>query len=561
MTGGTGSGILGMLKRIPGVGLAVDAAEGLANLYSGQREAGRTYQEIEGGTNVAAQTERLHSLAYQISMFGRMPEGAAAQAFGEVTALGFNRAATNQASQLQNRQSALDFIYHQYNRTGMSVDQGIEILETASQNATVSLKSVSDAISSLSDTAGKAGDNAEQMRNQFNNLLNTAIQVGSASAAPQMAGAIATMQASYGKAFSNVSFAGQLAPGMQYMLAGQYGISPAATQYMMRTNPAQYQNMLTGSALQFIGQLPGMTPQLMQSLQQMIQQAGGANAIKQQPDLAQQIGSQFLNQYQVQYNIDLNVWSAFLSQVSGISLTPGNVMQWVVEQVAGNTNANYGNVASPGRGASVSAGDTGAAPAGRYGLAQAVAPSMASRMAALNGPQGGETWQQVLHGANPAASSVYLGQEQRSGQRNPVLEALLQNVPQDAQVAVKTASGTRVMSFSDAMKYYPNEMQAGDVQFYSSSGAALGGTSAITQGLVNAGANVSPEESSKGPGSKAGISWSQWQKQHPGQTGGGVTVDLTHEAKQLIKLLPSNNDQAAASSTVPAPPYVSSPSR
>lgn len=561
MSGGTPSGILGMLKRIPGVGLLADAAGSAAGFYQNQREAGRVYQEVEGGSNLAAQGERLHSLAYQISMFGRMPEGAAAQAFGDVTAMGFNRAAANQANQEQNRQSALNFIYHQYNRTGMDVDQGAEILQTASQNATISLKSVSDAIDSLSDTAGKAGDNAEQMRNQFNNLLNTAIQAGSASAAPQLAGAIATMQASYGKSFAGVNFSGQMSTGMQYMLAGQYGITPSATQYMMRTNPSQYQNMLSGSALQFINQLPGMTPQLMQALQQMIQQGGGASAIKQQPDLAQQIGNQFLNQYQVQANIDLNVWSSFLSQVSGVSLTPGNVMQWVVEQVAGNTNASYGNVGSPGSGKPVSASGTGGAPAGQYGLAQDVAPFMGSRMAALNGPSGGQTWQQVLQNSNSAAAAPYLAQEAQSGQRSPVLEALLQNVQQGAQVAVKTSSGTRVMSFADAMKYYPNEMQAGDVQFYSSSGAALGGTSAITQGLVNSGANVGPEEASKGAGAKAGVSWSQWAKQHPGQTGGGTTIDLTNEAKQLIKLLPSNNDQAAASSTVPSPPYVASPSR
>lgn len=81
------------------------------------------------------------------------------------------------------------------------------------------------------------------------------------------------------------------------------------------------------------------------------------------------------------------------------------------------------------------------------------------------------------------------------------------------------------------------------------------------QGLVNSSANVTGEESSKGAGNKAGVSLSQYQKQHPGTTGGGVTVNLSAEAKQLLKLLPSNSDQAAASSTVPTPPYVASPSR
>jgi hypothetical protein len=563
MSGGTPSGIMGMLKKVPGLGLAVDAATGIAGAYTNQREAGRVYQEVEGGSNLSAQNERVHSLIYQASMFGLMPEGAAAQAFGDVTALGYNRAATNQANQGQNRQSALNFIYHQYNSTGTDVDQSVEILQTASQNATVSLKSVSDAMDALSDTAGKAGTNAENARNNFNSLLNTAIQSGAANGSAQLAGGISTMQSSYGNAFSNTSFSGQMSSGMQYMLSGQYGITPSATQYLMRTNPQQYQNMLSGSALQFIQQLPGMSSQMMSALQQMIQQGGGANAIKQQPDLAQQIGSQFLNQFQMSANIDLNVWASFLSQVSGVSLTPGNVMQWVIEQVAGNSNASYGGVGGSGSGSSVSAGSTGSAPTGQYGLAQGTAAQGSGRALGLNGPTSpAQSWQQVLqNGNNPGAANAYLGQEQSSGQRNPVLEALLQNVQSGAQVAVKTSSGTRVMSFTDAMKYYPNEMQAGDVQFYSSSGAALGGTSAITQGLVNSGANVGPEEKSKGAGAKSGVSWSQWSKQHPGQTGGGVTVNLSTEAKQLLKLLPSNADNAAASATVPTPPYVASASR
>jgi len=60
----------------------------------------------------------------------------------------------------------------------------------------------------------------------------------------------------------------------------------------------------------------------------------------------------------------------------------------------------------------------------------------------------------------------------------------------------------------------------------------------------------------------------QWQKK-TGRTGTaqggdatqGVTVDLTPEAAQLLKILPTNADQAAASSTAPSYPYYTTPSR
>jgi hypothetical protein len=578
MSGGTPGGILGLLRHIPGVGLAVDIANAGAEQYSKQREAGRVYQETEGGSNLQAQRERVHAFTYEASMFGRVPEGAAAQMFGDVTGMGFTRRAVGQSQQLQNRQSALNFMYHQYNATGTDAEQSAQILETVSQSATISLKSVSDVMTSLSDSAGKAGTNAKNARDNFNNLLNTVIQTGGASGAPQLAGALATTQATYGNAFAKTSFAGQAGAGMQYMLAGQYGITPAQAQYMQRAQPGQYARMLSGSSAQFIGQLPGMTPAIMADLQQMVAAAGGAAQLKSQPALAQQVATQFLNKYQpTTPGMDMNVWAQFLSQVTGIQLTAGTVMQWVVENVAGNTVASNAAAGAPGgskagggggAGAPVAAGKTGGAAAGQFGLAQSTAATHGAGARGMESITPGRTWQQVLTGGDQgAAGKAYLGAEGKSGKRSPVLEALLQNVPRGAQVAVKTSAGTRVMSFEDAMKYYPNEMEAGDVQFYNKEGQNLGTTGSLTQGLTDPTANVKGEEAAKGAGARAGVSLSQYQKgkgrsgtaQDAG--GGGVTVDLTSEAKQLLKLLPTNSDNAAAAATAPQNPYNTSPSR
>ena len=586
MSGGTPGGFLGMLRKVPILGLGIDVAQKAADIYTSQREAGRVFQETEGGQNLGGQVERLHSLAYQASMFGRVPNGVAAQMFGQVTALGYSQRAVGEGQQLQNRQSALNFMYHQYTGTGTSVEQSAEILQTASQNATVSLKSVGDAMTSLSDVAGKAGTSAKGARDNFNDLLNTAISVGAAGGAPQLAGGQATTQASYGRPFAQTSFAGLNAPGMQYLIAGQAGLSPAQVQQAMRTNPAAYNKMLAGSEAQFISQLPGMTPAMISDLQSMVAAAGGTSAIKQNPDLVAGISTQFLNKYQVPANIDLNVWASVLSQLTGISLTPGTVMAYVVENVGGNTVASNAGVGAAGgepggggagSGAAVAAGKTGGAAAGKFGLAKPLGgtgvlgniTSIAKRalpfgLGALvpGAAHGSQTWQQVLQGgpSGPGAASTYLGAEKKSGKRSPVLEALLQNVPKGAQVAVQTASGTRVMSFEDAMKQFPNEMEAGNVQFYDSGGKNLGSTSTLTQGLVDTTANTAAEQSSK---STSGVSLSQYQKQHPQAGGSGVaaTLDLTNEAKQLLKLLPSNSDNAAAAATAPANPLPSSSSR
>ncbi len=561
LSGGSGSGLMGALRHLPVLGLGLDLVSGAASFYQNQREAGRRYQEVEGGSNLEGQAERMHGAAYDASMMFAMPSGAASEAFNAVTDMGYNRMTANGAAQGQNRQSALNFIYHNYTARGMDVDDSVKILQTASQNSAISLGQVSDALERVSDTAGKAGTNAETARNQFNQLMQVAIGQGAGPGAAGIAGAVATTQAAYGRQFAGTNFSGEVSTGMQYMLSGKYGITPAETQDLMRTSPQQYANMLSGNNLQVIQQL--MSPAMMTSMKQMINQQGGGGAMT--GDIAQSIAQQFLNEWQVKGNINLDVWAQVISQQTGVGLNPNTVMPWVVQQVAGNNEAAHAMGAGQGRGGSVSASATGGAPSGQYGLAQG------TKLTALPGAQGGhlglyspaKSWQQVLTSHSGAAAKNYLTQEQKSGKRSPVLEALLQNLNQSDKVSVNTKNGPRVMSFADAMKFYPNEMEAGDVQFYSSSGKALGDTSAITNGLVDPSASTT-EEMKQRAGSMHGISMAKWRQQHPqaaSGAGGHVTVQLSQEAKKLLQILPATNNMAAATGSPPTNTYVQQASR
>lgn len=566
MSGGTVSGISNALRSIPGVGLIADAVQSGTDFYLNQREAGRVYQEVEGGSNLDAQTERLHSLAYQASMYGLMPSGAAAQAFGSVTAMGYNQAAAGEGQQQQNRQSALNFIYHNYTGTGMDVNQSLQILDSASKDSNVNLQQLSQTLNELSAAAGQAGTNADTARQQFNSYFQAALGQGMGNGSTTVAGGISAMQGSMGKEFSGVNFSGELSQSRQYLLSGMSGISPAQLQYTARNNPGAYNQLLAGQNMQFLSEGGLMTPQMQSSLNGMIKSAGGGNALMQNPDLRDQIANQFLNQWQVKGNINENLWAQEISALTGVNMNPTQAFQWIVSQSAGVNEASHNSGLSGGAspGANVSASKLGSAPQGRYGLAQS-RTGITDRISSLfeHGNLSGESWQNVLKSAGPAGSA-YLQQEQKTGQRSPVLEALLQNTGSSDQVMVQTSSGQRVMSIADAMKYYPNELAAGNVEFYGSNGQAMGTTSAITHGLTNASANVTAEEKQKA-GSKLGVTAAAWEKAHPAaaSAGGGqaFTINLSAEAKQLLKLLPSNNDQAAATSQVPANPWPSQASR
>jgi hypothetical protein len=568
MSGGTAGGISKALHSIPGVGLVMDAVGGISNTYLNQREAGRVYQEVEGGSNLGAQTERLHAAVYQASMYGRMPSGAAAQAFGAVTAMGYNQAAANEGGQMQNRQSALNFVYHNYTGTGMDVNQSLQVLQSASSDANVNLSQLSSTLNTLSSAAGQAGTNAETARNQFNSYFQAALGQGMGNGATGVAGGISAMQGSMGKEFSGVNFSGELSQSRQYLLSGMSGVSPAQLQYTARTSPGAYNKLLAGQNMQFLTQGGLMTPQLQSSLNQMIAQAGGGNALMSNPTLRDQIATQFLNKNQVSGNINENLWAQEISAMTGVSMNPTQAFQWIVSQSAGVNEASHNTGLGMGQsnpGASVRAGSLGKAPTGQYGLAQNKTGAL-DKLSSLfeHGNLSGESWQTMLKGTG-AAGQAYMTQEQKSGQRSPVLEALLQNSNSSDQVMVQTSTGQRVMSLADAMKNYPNELAAGNVEFYNSSGQAIGNTSALTHGLTNSAASVTAEEKQKA-GANLGVTASAWEKAHPNTTaaaGGGqaVTISLSNEAQQLLKLLPSNNDAAAATSTVPANPVVSQASR
>jgi hypothetical protein len=553
--GGPGT-VMNAVRSIPGVGTAIDAVNWGANQYLTQREAGRMYQNVEGGSNLGAQTERLHALAYQASMFGRMPSGAASQAFGAVTQMGYNQAASDEGGEQQNRQSALNFIYGNYTKTGMSVNESTQVLGAASQNPVVNLDQLSSALNDLSKAAGEAGTNAETARQQFTSYFSTVLGQGAGNGATGVAQGVAGMQAAGGKQMSSANFSGLLSSQNQYLLAGQSGLSVPQLQQIQRTDPAKYNQLLSGQGLSEITSSGLMTKTEQQGMQQMIQQAGGTSALKANPDLYSSIVSQFLNKYQTSGNINENVWAGYVNSMTGSNMTNTQAMQYIVQQMAGVNEASSNSSIANNTGASVSAKNLGNAPTGKGGLATASQPGLWGQ---IIGDQS-KSWQQVLQGDNSAAAP-YLAAEKQSGQRSPVLESLLQNTSSSDQVAVQTSTGQRVMSMQDAMKYYPNEMAAGSVEFYNSAGKAIGNTSDLTGGLVNAGASTAGEVKQKA-GSTLGTSMSAFQKAHPGSSGTiGGTFSLTTEAAQLLKLLPSTSDQAAATATVPANTYTTQASR
>jgi hypothetical protein len=540
---------LGLARRIPYVGTAMAITSGIQNIYLSEREKNRLYQGMEGGSNASGFGERWHEEAYRWTMPG-MSGDMARESFKGVTALGYN----GKVKGGQGRQDALDFVYHNYNARGMDVDESLGFVQTASRDATVNFKELSSALKDVSDTAGKFGVNAKVARQGFQGLLDAAINTGSGGGSTGLAQIFSSTQASYGREFQNVNMSGQLDTGYQYMIGAQYGVAPGQLQKIMRNQPGEYARMVTGSRMSFIKGV--LTPEEIADLQALIKKYGNSTAA------VPAIEKEFLDSHT---RIDLNVIAETLSgQLTGVQLDRSNVMDWIIHQLAGNTAAAHTDQTSAV--APVDASKADGAQTGKFGLIDMSGGSgekVSKRVQRISITEqhadSGFLGLGIIGHHKNRAGEVYADAMEKSGKRDPVLEAILQNVkePNKTDVRVNTATGDRIVSLSEAMKYFPNELARGNVQLVS--GNQSGKTiSDVVQGHVDSNREYK-DELANTQGQKVGQTVEEYGKKHklPGEkkdapSGGKVTVDLSDEAKRLFKILDGTGNESSATGY---PPY------
>lgn len=507
-----------------------------SKFYQSEREKNRLYQGMEGGSNLSGFSERAHEEIYRWSMPG-MSGDMSRRSFKGVTALGY----TGKSQTREGRQDALNFVYHNYNARGMDVEESMSVLQSASRDATVTFSELSSALKEVSDTAGKAGVNAKVMREQFKGLLESSITTGAGPGAAQLAGTFASTQASYGREFQNTDMSGQVSRGYQYMIGAQYGVSPGQVQGLMRNKPEEYARMVSGSQRSMIEMQLGAKG--VADLQALIKKYGSTQ------QAIPQIEQEFLNAHP---EIDLNVVADTLSgALTGVQLDNSNVMDWIIQQLAGNTAAAHTDQATKTK--PVDAKNPGDAQTGQYGLYQ---PTKDKPMEAKDVFKYMHVNTDFFHNERNKAGESYTKAMETSGKRDPVLEAILQNIkePNKTNVRVATSKGERIVSLEEAMRLFPNELAKGDVQFIDGDQAGKS-VSQVVNGQVDANRDISKELTNV-EGQKIGQTPEEYEKNYGPikKPGGGdvvnqrVTVGLTDEAKRLLTVL---NDQSSATGYPP----------
>lgn len=540
--GGTGA-LSGVINNMPFIGTAND----MIAEFRSQLNKNAYYQNIEGGSNVAGFAERGKEELYRWTTAGYYNEEEARQAFKGVSRIGY---AGNSKGLINNsRSEALRFISSGKFQYGADVGESLGSLETASRDSRISLQMLSRALKDVSDTAGKAGVNAQMMREQFTNLLGAAIQQGYGAGSIGFARSTTELQASYGRGFENTDFSGRLATGYTYRIASNANLSPTQYTTMQQTNPTAAAQLRTKADIQTINQL--FSAEEIQWIQAEVAKYGGKAAVAKQPDIVAQISQDF---YGAHPNRNIDADTMVLASLSGIKLTNQTAMQWVVEQLAGNTEAAQAQKDQ------AEAGFRKTSDAGLNKFRDNTTASGINRLikAGVSKPftlsGGGSTFSKT--------EGAYVAQAEKTGKESGVIEALMENLKKQGvdldttKVVVNTSGGRREMTLSDAITNFPNEVAAGKVQF--SKGELRGQSTSDVAGMADTSTGTTEgwKKESQDP-NKAKLGSSFTGTLTPA-TGAGK-LDLTDDAKKLvkwIKMIPglsSGKDDADAQASPPDP--------
>jgi hypothetical protein len=540
---GIGSWTKSMLPRVGAAiggpwgavaGAAVAAATDIPAEIRSQRDKNAYYQSIEGGSNFDGFGERLHEEAYRWTTFGVLSSDEARQAFKGVTKLGYNSKVEGGIG----RQDALNFIYHGKTRRGETVGESLQQLQVNSKNALGSLNDLNDALNAVSDSAGKAGVNAQQARAEFTQLMDQAIKSGYGSSSTDVARQEQDLKNSYGRSFQDIDASGRLSQSHAYMAASLSGIS--VSQYLTggvetKAHADQVLDRATVKA--------ALKPGVEDWIKAHVKAAGG----KLDEQAATQLGQEMLQQFYPNDPYALSAVVASLSGYSNLGSDPVKAATWLVQQYNGK-----GALAT----AKADEKKTSKSNAVKTGLTSISYPDQEKHGGFLGfGASNSKAWD---------AYSKWVHEKGHGKlQDDPVIDSLLNKIKGDdkTKVAVTTKSGKRVVSLADAIKNHRNELASGKAVIVEGDQAGKSVADILGKGGVDPLRDFSKEAKATDKSGESYAKWEQGSNAKERKARQNLQLTLTPEARRLLTVLDSTGVAgSSATATPPLSPYASNPS-
>ena len=582
--GAVGAGLGGMssLLRSPAGGILYGALSEGYKLFKSESENAARYQGMEGpslsrhggafgqaGFFGEVLNERKYAAEAVLNQFGH-PGGfsgdEAAQAFVDVTSAGYNSVA-NQTYQ-PNRRQVLDFMDNNKRNLGMDEHESASFMKELQRNPTVALSDLSDALTKVSDAAGKAGVNAMEARANFLTMFHGLTDLGAGRGAAALAGNQATALAHLGRGFQDINTATQFDEGMQYRVAAASGLTPGAYQNIMRTDPNRAQGLVDKLSGQAVENMIGGA-EIAWIKTTADKKYGGRPAMLKDPSLIDQLANDWSSHFQG----DMITLRKAIQSTTNVAISDEQVPVWVIRYVMKIT-ASQTTEQSTGKGGAVVTKD------GKSTYAVGGGPVTGADAAALAPTGSGNTGQEATRkggGALDKAQQAYYDVLHRKGvqpgRHEPGIEKLLNMKDHANMVVLVHAKGgdMRKMKLDEAIKYYPDEIASGRFSFLSGNdekGKSLMGQSfSSVTGLQGDSRDISGEENKTPP--KVGSTFDEKDKDYAaykkaadaaskkdaGAADGNTTlIDLAPGAKWLLKLVKSGDAVGdAAKGLIPNP--------
>jgi hypothetical protein len=572
-SGGHGTGIgswtKSMLPRVGSAiggpwgavaGAAVAAATDIPAEIRSQRDKNAYYQSIEGGSNFDGFGERASEELYRWSTFGVLSSDESRKAFKGVTKLGYNSKVEGGVG----RQDALNFIYHGKTRRGETVDESLQQLQVASKNALTNLHDLSDALNKVSDSAGKAGVNAQQARAEYTQLLDTAQKSGYGSSSIGVASAEQQIKNSYGRSFQDVDASGRLGMNRAYMAASMAGMNVSDYLTAGVTGKMQADSVVDRAVAKNV-----LKPGVEQWIKEQVSKSGGAGNLHE--DVIQQIAEQMLRTFYPNDSPALAQAVGTLSGYPDLAKDPVKAAVWLVQQYNDKGSAEQSKKETASDKAAdkkTSAANSVVKNTGELMRVSQTDRGLGAGKSALGGDLDREHTGGFLGfgGHNSDAYNAYQKwHEKNGGQEDPVVYHLLNKIKGDdkVKVAVTTKGGKRVVSLAEAITKHQNELASGKAVILDPS---KGGKGQSVEELLGKD-NVDPlRDFSKEAKAddKAGETYAKWEKEHTTKDNKGrekLEISLTAEARRLLTVLDSTGvSGSSATATPPLSPYAANPS-
>jgi hypothetical protein len=198
----------------------------IADYTSGQREANRQFQEVEGGGNFAAFAERGRAARFAATQRfapGALFGGGMSGRQAEELFMGATRAYGGDAQGL--RENALAFGVKMFKQLGMDIGESVKVIQTASKTGQDSLGGVADALTGVTKAAKDAGVNATVARQQFIGAWSQMSSTFPGGGAVNLARGATQAITGLGRAYAGIDISGLYSDQNLYQIAAMTGQS------------------------------------------------------------------------------------------------------------------------------------------------------------------------------------------------------------------------------------------------------------------------------------------------------------------------------------------------